>query len=189
MRRIAHALVLAISLSLVSLTLITSGASSQVHVEDEALAGVCDPCPIHPWAGTQTTYYHKILGMPISFCWDEFEGEVYEDGSGHLQLTQSTGSNCIIEPCTGFEAEWPIQVREAGWLRVDARLCFKFAGGDDVHCDITMNLDDYGTHDWHLTSNGYECTNGVPLSILGSWALEEFDMQHDRQHATIGVIH
>jgi hypothetical protein len=147
----------------------------------------CDPCEIHAESfETETVWFHKILGANVSVCHDEFEGEVYEDGEGHVGLTEATGPGCIVTPCDGGEAEWPIHIEESNPGEVaNLRFCVSVGGGADTHCDIAYDVADEGTHMWVIRASGAECQNGVPIAITGAWELE----YEDRGHVNIEIAH
>jgi hypothetical protein len=194
--RIARTLLLAALATIAAFAFAASNASAQVHVEQEispdAMAD-CDPCEIHAESHHgETSLIHKQLGQPISTCHDEIEGEIYEDGQGHVQLTEAEGPRCAVTPCQGPEAEWPIQVTEAaGNKDIYTTFCVRLFGGEEVHCELEVDLVDEGTHHWVVGSPERECQTGpvhgtaLPIMVVGWWELE----YEDRGHVNIEIAH
>jgi hypothetical protein len=194
--RIARTLLLAALTAIAALAFAATNASAQVHVEEEVSGSEmapCNPCEIHAESfETETVLFHKQLGQPVSQCHDEFEGEVYEDGEGHVRLTEFEGELCAVTPCDGDEAEWPIQVTENGGLEgISATFCIRLFGGDEAHCELNVDVADEGTHHWVISSPGRECQTGSqhpvapPILVFGAWELEA----EDEPHVNIEIAH
>jgi hypothetical protein len=192
--RIARILLLAALAAIAVSAFTTTNSSAEIHVEQEVdlhTMASCDPCEIHAESDhTETYLFHKQLGQYISRCYDELEGEIYEDGSGHVQLTEALGPLCTITPCVGSEAEWPIQLTEDIVTEgISTTFCVRLPGDQVIHCEVDIDLADEGTHHWVIDSPGRECQSGpqhlaLPIAIIGAWEIEV-----ENPHVNIEVAH
>jgi hypothetical protein len=163
----------------------TPSASAQIHVEQEIdpeVMAPCEPCPIHLESETPTILF--VNGFVVYNCTEELEGEIYEDGSGHLRLTSATGPSCFVTPCQGTEAESPIQIEEdSGTESLTYTFCLEPGGGGEFHCSVEVDVADVGTHHWVLTSPGYFCAN-TPVQVFAQWEIEA-----DNEHVNFEAAH
>lgn len=125
-----------------------SAQEAPVEVMDEATGVHCNPCPFH-MVGFSDLWLH-VFGHEemISACTDEFEGEIHENGDGHItSYTNNHAADpatCTTVPCAAAaEREWPItNMGEIGPEKghMDVRFCVRHPNEPDSHCPIEMHF-------------------------------------------------
>jgi hypothetical protein len=178
--------------------LAANSATAQIHVEREP-AGDCDPCVVHG-VSTQSAnhpFSELEVNVPghviVSGCVVEFEGEIHEDGVGHIysqSLSDPPGlpGVCLRQPCdSASEEEWPFALSESGpgAEALSFRFCIEpIGGGTESHCDLVRTIDGR-THDHLSEAAAVACQNDPSVVISSEWELEMGGESHD----AIEIIH
>jgi hypothetical protein len=201
--RTALKLLLAALATTLAMGLAASSATAQAefHVEPEDEPGVCDPCPIHAKSTGSPNHLTSVLEVNapghtvFSRCTDEFEGEIYEDGTGHITNQVLTGPLCTRQACdSALETEWPFELEETspGVETIDVRFCLEpIGGGAEFHCDLILPITDAGNHDYIIEADKEHCPNpaGPEVRVSGEWEIENGHPLADPDHQPIEISH
>jgi hypothetical protein len=181
--------VLFCAMVIAAIALTASPAAAQevpVEIIDEPSGEHCNPCIGHA-VGSSALF---VFGIPISSCQDEFEAEVYEDGSGHIYSYENNYPNagCLRINCSGDEGEWPVTaVGETGPNEGHStvRFCLTTGGGGvGNHCTLEIYGFEQSLHDGVVTADpAVTCSDLMGVSIDGQWT-PEFE-----NHGSGEVIH
>jgi hypothetical protein len=179
----------------------TSATAQIIHVEPEDEPGVCDPCPIHATSTGSlnhptTEFEVNIPGHTVfTQCTDEFEGEIYEDGTGHITNQILAGPQCTRQACDSTEEEeWPFHLVEVspGVEFIEVRLCLEpISGGDEFHCNLSLPIADEGDHHYVIEATEEHCPNpaGPEVRISAEWEIEHGHPLADPDHQPIEITH
>jgi hypothetical protein len=173
-----------------------------VEVSQETSEGNvhCNPwCFIHANGASSLTAHIGPTEIVASACTDEFEGEVDENGEGHIDVYENnaaTSGNCTRINCNGIgedenEPIWPAHFEEEGGEEtINVRFCLDAEADPDAegaHCDVEIHVEDVGDHTWTFQAVDEPCPpdeNGINAEVDGFWNLE-----HETIHDNIEIIH
>lgn len=182
--RIARKLTLLCAMAIAAIAMTASTASAQaVEVshehEDETLEHCTelDPCTVVAHSESVTTVDGHAFGFEQvqSQCFDEFTGQVFEDGSGAIHQQNLTGPDCVKQACTtAGETEWPAQLSEAsaGEENMEIEFCLEnLDGSDPLHCTIDVHVELIDHHNAEFSADDVPCHgSGEPAAeVTGHW--------------------
>jgi hypothetical protein len=128
----------------------SASATGPVEISNEITGEHCNPCEIV--VEGESVISVETPRIPVSFCEDSFEAEIYEDGEGHVtQLNNAnhTGGACATQKCNGVgepaaETEWPFHMEEVGSaFALAIRFCLDSKAAPNNpggHCDLTAGV-------------------------------------------------
>jgi hypothetical protein len=186
-------------------------AQAEFHVEPEDEPGtscsVLDPCEIHAESTESLEHPTSVLEVFVpghlvfSRCHDEFEGEIREDGTGHITnqvLRDPTGQPgaCTRQACdSAGEAEWPFELEEnsPGNEVIHVDFCLEpIGGGAENHCDVELPITDEGDHHYVIEATDEPCAIPDPpftVFVSGEWELEHGHPLPNENHQPIEISH
>jgi hypothetical protein len=180
-----------------ALTASSASATGPVEISNEATGEHCNPCSVI--LEGESTISVETPRIPVSFCENTFEAEIYEDGEGHVtQYTNAnhTGGTCGTDKCNGIgeptaETEWPFHIEEVGdEFSLGIRFCLDSKANPNnpgAHCDLnTQDGDetDPGSHHYIGSAVDQHCP-AINRVINGSLELHNDSPNHD----AIEILH
>jgi hypothetical protein len=204
---IARKFVLLCAMALAALALGATSASAQetgVEVIEELSGDPCSvaaPCRVHA-EGTSELHEH-VGGVPVevSACDDEFEANVFGDGSGVIDVynnNASTSVRCLRRKCNGVgepvsEATWPIYDAgetgpNVGHMWVDFCIDTVAApNGAGAHCTVEVQVEEDPLDDHHyiFSVDSWTCPT-LNLELTGEWETEN---PPTSPHEGIEIVH
>jgi hypothetical protein len=168
--------------AVMAMALVASPVPAQerpVEIVEEPSGEPCDPCIGHAVGESELEFF----GIPISSCEDEFEGEAYADGSGHIydyENNHLSSPSCTRIACNGVgeapaEVEWDASNSgETGPNEghSNVRFCLdneNNPNGAGLHCTAEVLGFEQGSHGG-IASADFVCPNGI--HVIGEWTGE-----------------
>jgi hypothetical protein len=163
----------------ISALAMTASSASAVEVKNEESGNHCGPCNVLVAGETQLVVHSGGMEQTVSNCTNTLNGEIYEDGSGHItNIGLSGGSACVSVECrtptpAGTDDEWPVNV-DAGTIA--AEFCLYNSSLQKTYCDAegTFAAEPGENHNYLVTLD-YLCPSGVEVISTGANALEIAD--------------
>jgi hypothetical protein len=209
--RIARKLML-LALMVMTVMALSTPTASAVGVEltDEETGIHCgiisSSCLVeaHSESSGWTITAHLLNGVEVVAltCQDEFIASVGEDGEGALINQVLSGATCPNKPCeatsqsSGDGDPWPVHFNEVdvGVFQMHMVFCLEPAagGGSGRNCEITVDINDNGSHHYEFLAVDAVCGGTPPpagvraVEVDGHWLTEEHTTS---AHTNVEISH